>query len=66
MPADTIEIVEGDEEGIKRSNGWGPTEVVRDEKGRVTGVAFRKCLRVYDEDRKFSPLYDDDEKKFDL
>ncbi|MGE0246613.1 MAG: FAD-dependent oxidoreductase [Pyrinomonadaceae bacterium] len=63
MPADTIEIVEGDEEGIKRSNGWGPTEVVRDEKGRVTGVAFRKCLRVYDEDRKFSPLYDDDEKK---
>ena len=63
MPADTIEIVEGDEEGIKRSNGWGPTEVVRDEKGRVTGVAFRRCLRVYDEDRKFSPLYDDDEKK---
>jgi formate dehydrogenase (NADP+) beta subunit len=63
MPADTIEIVEGDEEGIKRSNGWGPTEVVRDGQGRVTGVAFRKCLRVYDEDRKFSPLYDDDEKK---
>ncbi|MBK6591085.1 MAG: 4Fe-4S binding protein [Acidobacteria bacterium] len=62
MPADTIEIVEGDEEGIKRSNGQGPTEVVRDEKGRVTGVAFRRCLRVYDEDRKFSPLYDDDEK----
>ena len=63
MPADTIEIVEGDEEGIKRSNGWGPTEVVRDEKGNVTGVAFRKCLRVYDDDRKFSPLYDDDDKK---
>ena len=62
MPADTIEIVEGDEEGIRRSNGWGPTEVVRDEKGNVTGVAFRKCLRVYDEERKFSPLYDDEEK----
>lgn len=61
MPADTIEIVEGDEEGIERSNGWGPTEVVRDDNGRVTGVAFRKCLRVYDEERKFSPLYDDAE-----
>ncbi len=63
MPADTIEIVEGDEEGIERSNGWGPTEIVRDESGRVTGVAFRKCLRVYDEDRKFSPVYDDEETK---
>lgn len=62
MPADTIEIVEGDEEGIRRSNGWGPTEIVRDESGKVTGVAFRKCLRVYDEERKFSPVYDDDEK----
>ena len=63
MPADTIEIVEGDEEGIARSNGWGPTEIVRDENGRVTGVAFRRCLRVYDEDRKFSPLYDDSDTK---
>lgn len=59
MPADTIEIVEGDEEGIERSNGWGPTEIIRDESGRVTGVAFRECRRVYDEDRKFSPIYDD-------
>ncbi len=61
MPADTIEIVEGDEEGIERSNGWGPTEIVRDDIGSVTGVAFRKCLRVYDDERKFSPIYDDNE-----
>ncbi|MBK6750291.1 MAG: FAD-dependent oxidoreductase [Acidobacteria bacterium] len=63
MPADTIEIVEGDEEGIRRSNGWGPTKIVRDASGKVTGVAFRRCLRVYDEERKFSPLYDDEERK---
>lgn len=61
MPADTIEIVEGDEEGIQRENGWGPVEIVRGDDGRVTGVKFRRCLRVYDEDRKFSPVYDDDE-----
>ncbi len=59
MPADTIEIMEGDEEGIERRNGWGPTEIIRDENGQVTGVTFRKCLQVYDENRKFSPLYDD-------
>lgn len=63
MPADTIEIVEGDEEGVERQNGWGPLEIVRDENGRVAGVTFRKCLRVYDENRKFSPLYDDNEIK---
>lgn len=63
MPADTIEIVEGDEEGVERQNGWGPTEIVRDDDGKVTGVAFRKCLRVYDENHKFSPVYDDNETK---
>ncbi len=61
MPADTIEIVEGDEEGIKRFNSWGPTEIIRDENGQVIGVTFRKCLRVYDENRKFAPVYDDHE-----
>ncbi len=63
MPADTIEIVEGDEEGITRSNGWGPTEILRERNGRVTGVAFRRCLRVYDDERKFSPIYDDSDTK---
>lgn len=61
MPADTIEIVEGDEEGIQRENGWGPVEMIRGVDGRVTAVKFRRCLRVYDEDRKFSPIYDDKE-----
>ncbi|MBA3973415.1 MAG: hypothetical protein C0504_04250 [Candidatus Solibacter sp.] len=59
MPADTVEIVEGDEEGIERLNGWGPVAVERDGEGRVAGVRFRKCERVYDENRKFSPVYDD-------
>jgi len=59
MPADTAEILEGDEEGIERLNGWGPLSIERDEAGRVTGVRFRKCLRVYDANRKFAPVYDD-------
>jgi NADPH-dependent glutamate synthase beta subunit-like oxidoreductase len=63
MPADTIEIVEGDEEGVERRNGWGPVEINRDAGGRVTGVTFRRCLRVYDEDRKFAPVYDDADRK---
>jgi formate dehydrogenase (NADP+) beta subunit len=61
MPADTVEIVEGDEEGIERLNGWGPTAIVRDDQGAATGVTFRRCLRVYDENRRFSPIYDDNQ-----
>jgi NADPH-dependent glutamate synthase beta subunit-like oxidoreductase len=59
MPADTVEILEGDEEGIVRQNGWGPVEIVRDAEGSVTGVTFRRCLRVFDENRVFKPVFDD-------
>ena len=64
MPADTIEIVEGDEEGIQRENGWGPVEIERESNGRVKGVRFRRCLRVYDENKKFAPVFDDSEIRF--
>jgi NADPH-dependent glutamate synthase beta subunit-like oxidoreductase len=59
MPADTLEILEGDEEGIERLNGWGPVEILRDGDGAVTGVQFRRCLRVYDAQRRFAPIFDD-------
>jgi NADPH-dependent glutamate synthase beta subunit-like oxidoreductase len=63
MPADTIEIVEGDEEGIERHNGWGPVEIVRDAGGQVRSVEFRRCRRVYDAERRFAPVYDDTERR---
>lgn len=43
MPADTVEILEGDEEGIERLNSWGPVAIERDGTGHVTGVRFRRC-----------------------
>jgi len=63
MPADTVEIVEGDEEGIERLNGWGPVAILRDEAGQVTGVEFRRCLRVFDERRRFAPEFDDTDRR---
>jgi NADPH-dependent glutamate synthase beta subunit-like oxidoreductase len=59
MPADTIEIIEGGEEGIERLNGWGPIAIERSGAGDVTGVTFKRCLRVYDESRRFAPVFDD-------
>ncbi len=62
MPADTVEIREGDEEGIGRLNGWGPLEILRASSGEVRGVLLRRCRRVYDEERRFSPVFADEER----
>jgi NADPH-dependent glutamate synthase beta subunit-like oxidoreductase/ferredoxin len=62
MPADDVEIREGDEEGLVRHNSLGPVQVLRDESGKVTGVEFRRVLRVFDEERKFNPTYDDSQR----
>jgi NADPH-dependent glutamate synthase beta subunit-like oxidoreductase len=59
MPADEIEVREGDEEGIIRHNSLGPARILRDDAGKVTGVEFKRCLRVFDENRRFNPLFDD-------
>jgi NADPH-dependent glutamate synthase beta subunit-like oxidoreductase len=59
MPAATIEILEGDEEGIERHNGWGPVSIDRDARGVVTSVTVRRCLNVYDTQRRFAPTFDD-------
>lgn len=59
MPADTSEILEGDQEGIQRMNGWGPVQILRNERGEVTGVEFRRCHRVYDQQRRFAPIFED-------
>jgi len=59
MPADEVEVREGDEEGILRHNSLGPVQVVRDDSGKVTGVEFKRVLRVFDENRRFNPLFDE-------
>lgn len=58
LPADDTEILEGDEEGVIRENGWGPVEIVAGLDGRVSGVVFQRCTRVFDENRRFSPQFD--------
>ncbi|MBI2944776.1 MAG: FAD-dependent oxidoreductase [Candidatus Wallbacteria bacterium] len=61
MPADDVEIMEGDEEGIQRRNSLGPKEILKDPSGRARAVLFQKCTRVFDENRRFSPLFDETE-----
>jgi len=64
MPADEVEILEGEEEGIVRHNRLGPKEFLfRQENGRkvATGVRFRRVVSVFDASRRFAPVYDDSE-----
>ena len=61
MPALPEEIQEAEEEHIVAiHNGYGPREIlVKD--GRAVGVVFKKCLRVFDENHRFAPQYDEND-----
>jgi NADPH-dependent glutamate synthase beta subunit-like oxidoreductase len=63
MPADTVEIREGEEEGIERFSGWGPVTIRRSDQGTVEGLEIKRCLRVYDEQRRFAPQFDEGDRQ---
>jgi NADPH-dependent glutamate synthase beta subunit-like oxidoreductase len=59
MPADTVEIREGDEEGVERLGGLGPIAIERGADGAVRALRVKRCLRVYDAQRRFAPVFDE-------
>lgn len=58
MPADEEEIIESMEEGIVFYPGRGPSEVETKD-GKITGLRTVKCTRVFDEEGRFSPQFDE-------
>jgi ferredoxin len=56
IPAAREEIEEAEKEGIKLHTRLGPKRVVGQE-GKVTGMELIRCSRVFDENRRFSPLF---------
>ncbi len=60
MPASEEEIAEALEEDISLGCGWGPKEILT-ENGRVTGIVFKKCVSVWDEQGRFAPTYDEND-----
>jgi NADPH-dependent glutamate synthase beta subunit-like oxidoreductase len=59
MPASLEERTEAREDGVVINPGWGPKEVLGD--GKVTGIVFKKCTSVFDENKRFAPKYDENE-----
>ena len=62
MPASKEEIAEAKEEGIIIKNCWGPKEILV-ENGRISGIVLKQCTQVYDANKKFAPVYDENELK---
>ena len=59
MPASLEERKEAREDGVVINPGWGPKEVLGEDK--VTGIVFKKCTSVFDAEHKFNPQYDENE-----
>lgn len=59
MPAYAWEIAAAEAEGVSVSCGWGPARWLVNE-GRLTGVVFRRCVRVFDAEGRFAPVFGED------
>ncbi|MBW2202558.1 MAG: FAD-dependent oxidoreductase [Deltaproteobacteria bacterium] len=58
MPAWDYEIEEALEEGVTIVNSLGPERFL-EEAGKVSGVKFKRCTAVFDENGAFNPSYDE-------
>jgi NADPH-dependent glutamate synthase beta subunit-like oxidoreductase len=59
LPADDLEIIEGDQEGVIRHHSLGPKEILLDNQRRVRGVVFQRCKCVFDDAGRFAPQFDE-------
>jgi len=58
MPADEIEIIEGEEEGLKLHSSRGPKAIFGDN-GKVTALRTVRCKSVFDSTGRFNPSFDE-------
>ena len=58
MPAQEEEQQEAKEEGVSLNHGWGPKRILAED-GKVKGIEFKRCTRVFDEEHRFHPQYDE-------
>lgn len=59
MPAHEWEVARAEEEGIAIHNSWGPVRIVG-RNNEVTGVEFKRCVKVFDQDGVFNPSFAED------
>ncbi|MFO7740599.1 MAG: FAD-dependent oxidoreductase [Desulfatiglandaceae bacterium] len=64
LPASKEEVEEAQEEGVELNPAWGPDKVVVDDQGKIKGLQCKKVKSVFDENGRFSPTFDEEQKKF--
>jgi len=62
MPAHIWEITEAQEEGVAINPSWGPSRVIGRE-GQAEAFELVKCVSVFDENRRFNPKFDPQQKQ---
>ncbi len=62
MPAWDYEIEEALEENIEIINSFGPKSF-KEKNGRVSGMEFKRCITVFDDNNRFNPQYNEKEIK---
>jgi len=62
MPAFSWEIEEAQEEGVEMNPSWGPDEIIR-ENGKIKGLGLVECTCVFDEQGRFNPEFDKENKE---
>ena len=60
MPALEDEVHEALEEGVVIHNSYGPKRVLTKD-GKAYAIEFKKCLRVFDENKRFNPVFDEED-----
>lgn len=60
MPALQDEVHEALSEGIVLHSEYGPKRILV-ENGKVVGVEFKKCLQLLDENKRFNPIFDEND-----
>ncbi len=61
MPANSWEIEQAREEGVKILDSWGPDKIVGND-GKVAGLELVRCTSVFDDEGNFCPYFDDTRK----
>lgn len=63
MPADREEVVEAREENATIIPGWGPVKI-ETEGDKLKGLHVVKCTSVFDDEGRFNPKFDEEQKDF--
>ncbi|MBI9102062.1 MAG: FAD-dependent oxidoreductase [Spirochaetales bacterium] len=64
MLADEEEVIESREEGAVITPAYGPQKIELNSDGSMKGLEVAKCLHIFDEEGRFSPKFDLEDKKF--